>query len=86
MDLLPGLTRTDDAAAGGLTIAGCSLSREGLLAAAGAVAARFPGPVVRGASDGARDAIESADQLAAGWNSLSGPARFPADSPAKLPA
>ena len=43
MDLLPGLTRTDDAAAGGLTIAGCSLSREGLLAAAGAVAARIAG-------------------------------------------
>ena len=43
MDLLPGLTRTDDAAAGGLTIAGCSVTREGLLAAAGAVAARIAG-------------------------------------------
>ena len=43
MELLPGLTRTDDAAAGGLTIAGCSLHREELLAAAGAVAARIAG-------------------------------------------
>ena len=43
MELLPGLTRSDDAAAGSVTIAGCSLQREELLAAAGAVAARIAG-------------------------------------------
>ncbi len=56
------------------------------IAVAGALAARLPGPVVRGASDGARDAIESADELAAGWQSLAEPAHFPAAGPAKLPA
>ena len=43
MELLPRLTRTDDAAEGLLTIAGASLRREELLAAAGAVAARIAG-------------------------------------------
>jgi fatty acid CoA ligase FadD36 len=43
MELLPGLTRTDDATAGSLTIAGHCLRREELLAAAGAVAARIAG-------------------------------------------
>jgi fatty acid CoA ligase FadD36 len=43
MELLPGLTRTDDATAGAVTIAGTTLRREELLAAAGAVAARIAG-------------------------------------------
>jgi len=43
MELLPALVRTDDPAAGAVTIAGRTLRREELLAAAGAVAARIAG-------------------------------------------
>ena len=41
------------------------------LAVAGALATRrLPAPVVRGATEGARDAVASAGQFAAGWRAL----------------
>ncbi len=48
------------------------------VAFAGAMASRFPAPIVRGAAAGARDATTSADQFVAGWHSLAEPEALPA--------
>jgi hypothetical protein len=52
------------------------------VALAAALASRLPAPVVRGAAAGARDAAVSADQFAAGWQSLSEPDTLPSPNPA----
>lgn len=54
-------------------------------AAAGRLGARLPSPVVQGATDGARDAAASADQLREGWRSLPDPGR-PEPQPGVIPA
>jgi hypothetical protein len=55
-------------------------------AAAGLLASRLPGPVVRGATDGARDAAASADEFCEGWRSLAEPAPSLTPRAAQLPA
>ena len=56
------------------------------VAVAGVLASRLPGPVVRGATDGARNAAASAVQFAAGWSSLAEHDGLPHARPSQLPA
>jgi hypothetical protein len=56
------------------------------VALAAALASRLPAPMVLGASDGARDAVASADRFSAGWRSLASPDGLTPARPAELTA
>jgi hypothetical protein len=56
------------------------------VALAAALASRLPAPMVLGASDGARDAVASADRFSAGWRSLASPDSLTPARPAELTA